>query len=174
MKLFHKRTRTENIHLIWQSFIVFVIMFAFMFAVRYYTSADSTLGAIGATSLGASAFLSFVAHDTAMAQARRMLSAYFIGLIVGISCSLILNLLAHCNGLHCDHGNRAVFLASVAAFITMIIMLLFSSEHPPAVGIAIGLVLRQWDLSIIVIITLTVLTIALVKGLLRPWLRNLL
>lgn len=174
MNLFHKRTKIENLHLIWQSMIVFVIMFGFMYAAKKFTNADDALGAIGASSLGSSAFLAFVAHDTAMAKARRIISGYVIGVVVGILGSYTLFLVSHCIGFHCLVGQYDVLIAAATAAVTMITMVLFASEHPPAVGIAIGLVLRQWDFGILILVAITVIIIAVAKSILRPWLKNLL
>ena len=174
MNVFHKRTRSENLHIIWQSMIVFVIMFGFMYAAKIFTKTDSALGAIGATSLGSSAFLAFVAHDTAMAKARRMIPGYVIGIVMGILGGYVLFLSAHCTGFHCPVGQLDVLIAAITAAATMVFMVLFACEHPPAVGVAIGLVLRQWDITILLLIVATVVIIAVVKGILRPWLRNLL
>jgi hypothetical protein len=174
MKLFYKRTKEQNIHLIWQSMLVFVIMFGFMYAIKQFTHADTALGAIGATSLGSSAFLAFVAHDTAMARARRMISGYAIGLIVGAIGSFVLITFSHCHNFDCPTSQLDVLVSAGAAMLCMILMVTLSSEHPPAVGIAIGLILRDWDLTVLILIIATVLVIAIVKGLLRPWLLNLL
>lgn len=174
MKLFHKRTKVENLHLIWQTMVVFVIMFAFMYASKQISGADDALSAIGASSLGASAFLAFVAHDTAMARARRLISGYAIGICVGVAGSYCLFLVGHCTGFHCPTGQFDVLISAIAAAVTMLLMVLLASEHPPAVGIAIGLVIRHWDFSLVVLIVATVLIIAITKGLLRSKLRNLL
>lgn len=174
MKIFHRRTTIENVHLLWQSLLVFVIIFAFMYAIKQFTHTDTALGAIGATSLGSSAFLAFVAHDTAMACARRMISGYVIGLVIGAIGSYLLQKLGRCQGFHCPVGDLDVLIAAAVAMICMIVMITFASEHPPAVGIAIGLVLRQWDLSVLIVVAVTVLVIVIVKGVLRPWLVNLL
>lgn len=174
MNVFYKRTKIENLHLIWQSMIVFVIMFGFMYAVKQFTNADDALGAIGASSLGSSAFLAFVAHDTAMAKARRLISGYVVGVVMGILGSYCLFLVTHCSGFHCLVGQYDVLIAAGTAAITMIVMVLFAAEHPPAVGIAIGLVLRQWDVSVLLLVGITVVIIAVAKGILQPWLKNLL
>lgn len=154
--------------------LVFVIMFTFMYAVKTFTNADTALGAIGATSLGASAFLAFVAHDTAMARSRRMLSGYAIGIIFGGLGSYLLSHFAHCSGFHCATDNLDVLISAITAMACMIAMVLLSSEHPPAVGIAIGLVLRDWDYLLLIVVIVTVLVITIVKEILRPKLLNLL
>jgi CBS-domain-containing membrane protein len=174
MKFRYRRTATQNWHILWQSLIVFTVMLGFMFAIKYYTNADEALSAIGATSLGATAFLVFVAHDSAMARSRRIMSSYFIGLVMGVIGSAALEYLGHCEGFHCQFANLDVVISALTAMLAMILMLLLSSEHPPAVGIAIGLVLRTWDIPVLLIVAGTVLAIVVLKEVLRPWLLNLL
>lgn len=175
MRLFHRRTKVENLHLLWQSMIVFVIMFSFMFFLKKVAKADAIVSAIGATSIGASAFLAFVAHDTAMARARRMIWGYVFGLVIGTICSTILSIYLHCDDFQCaSTADGALLFAAVAAFLTMLAMTFFSCEHPPAVGLAIGLVLWDWHWPVLVVVLGAVFVIAIVKQLLRPWLLNLL
>lgn len=174
MKLNYKRTATQNWHILWQSALVFIVMFGFMYVIKLYTNADETLSAIGATSLGSTAFLSFVAHDTAMARSRRIISGYIIGLVMGVLGSIALLMTVHCQGFHCQVANLDVVISAATAMLTMVLMLLLSSEHPPAVGIAIGLVLREWNYPVLFIVAMTVLAIVVLKELLRPWLLNLL
>ena len=174
MKFTRKRTQREYIHLIFQSLLVVVVMFLFMFVLKHYTIADASLGAIGATSLGSTAFLAFVAHDTAMARERRIISGYAIGIIIGVLGDRLMALILHCDSFHCQAADIDIAVAAISAMITMIAMVLTSSEHPPAVGIAIGLVLRQWDVTILLVVFSTVLVIAALKFLLRRKLLNLL
>lgn len=174
MKLFHKRTRNENLHMLWQSLLVFAIIFGFMYAMSHALNADDALVAIGATSLGSSAFLAFVAHDTAMARERRMIFGYIFGILLGAIASVIVQYMIHRGILTHYHSDLRVFFCAAVAMITMLCMTIFSCEHPPAVGMAIGLVLRHWDMPILTIIFVTVMVIAIVKIILRPWLLNLL
>lgn len=174
MKLFHKRTKNENLHMLWQSLLVFAIIFGFMYAMKHALNADDALGAIGATSLGSSAFLAFVAHDTAMARERRMIFGYVLGIFFGALASVIVHYMIHHGILPDCHSDLRVFFCAAVAMITMLCMTIFSCEHPPAVGIAIGLVLRHWDMPILTIVFVTVMVIAGVKAILRPWLLNLL
>ena len=164
----------ENLHLLWQSSLVFIIIFGFMYMMKHAINADVALGAIGATSLGSSAFLAFVAHDTAMARARRMIFGYLWGILFGALGSGLFHLMMQQHIFSAIQVDLEVVFAAAVAMLTMLCMTFFSCEHPPAVGIAIGLVLRQWDLSILVVVFVTVLVIALLKSLLRPWLLNLL
>lgn len=174
MKVFHRRTRKENIHLFWQSILVFLVILAFMYALKKVSIADAIVSAIGATSLGSSAFLAFVAHDTAMARPRRMISGYALGIVVGVFFSLMFRHVTNCNNFDCHSVNSEVLFAAGAAIVTMWLMAFFSSEHPPAIGIAIGLVLWSWKWPVLVVIMGAVLVIALLRYLLRPWLINLL
>lgn len=174
MKLFHRRTKSQNIHMLWQSLLVFIIIFGFMYVMKHALNADDALGAIGATSLGSSAFLAFVAHDTAMARERRMIFGYVWGIFLGAIGSFIVETLIRHHILSHYHSDVRVLICALVAMLTMLCMTIFSCEHPPAVGIAIGLVLRHWDMPILTIVFVTVIVIVIIKSILRPWLLNLL
>ena len=170
----HKRPFRENIHLLWQSSLVFVIMALFLLAMHHLANADTTLGAIGATSLGASAFLIFVAHDTVMARASRMIWGYILGIIVGVVISIVVHYVDGCHMEICTLTSSYAIGAGVAAFILTILMNLFDCQHPPAIGIAIGVILRGWTWPGVLTVIAFVLLIALLRKVLRPYLINLL
>ena len=52
-------------------------------------------------------------------------------------------------------------------------MTLVNAEHPPAAGIAVGLVFHDWDFKTIVFVLSAVGILALIKKLLKPVLKNL-
>jgi hypothetical protein len=171
---FHKRPFKENIHLLWQSSIVFILMTLFLLAMHHLAHADTTLGAIGASSLGSSAFLAFVAHDTVMARAPRMIWGYVLGIIVGVLVSIAVHYVDGCHAEICTLTSTYAVGAGVAALLLMLLMNMFDCQHPPAIGIAIGVILRGWTWYGLLIVMVFVLWIALLRKVLRPYLINLL
>jgi hypothetical protein len=171
---FHKRSLRGNLNLLWQSSFVFLVISLFLLAMHFFAHADTTLGIIGATSLASTTFLLFVAHDTVMARIPRMLSGYLLAIIVGAAGSFFLHHQLICDVTYCALTPAFALSAGFAIFILTLLMNIFDCQHPPAAGLTIGLVLRDWNLEGLIIIGVFILLLALLKKLLRPYLVNLL
>jgi hypothetical protein len=52
-------------------------------------------------------------------------------------------------------------------------MTITNTEHAPAAGIALGLVINQWTYLTIIFILIAIIWMASVKKILRPYLMNL-
>ncbi|RKD34157.1 hypothetical protein BET03_07655 [Thermohalobacter berrensis] len=59
-----------------------------------------------------------------------------------------------------------IFLGSIAVGITILLMTITNTEHPPAVGMSLGLVLSKWSYITIMTILFCVVFMWLVKILL--------
>ena len=66
-----------------------------------------------------------------------------------------------------------VSFGSLAVGTAIFIMAAINYEHPPAVGISLGLVLNQWDHQTIIFIVFAVIIMLVVKKLLQPFLIDL-
>jgi len=67
------------------------------------------------------------------------------------------------------------YVVGVAAGVAIFLMVLTNTEHPPAAGIALGLVIdRRWGLHTVGLILGCIVALTLAKWLLRRYLRNLL
>ena len=57
----------------------------------------------------------------------------------------------------------------------MFLMVITDTEHPPAAGLALGLVLAEsWRPEIIIVVLVGIVLVALLKRLLKPVLKDLL
>lgn len=130
------------------------------------------LGYIGTSSLGSTAFLVFGMPQSDSASAKNMWGGYIISIMVGVLATLILH--AIWSAAHPDRYFVGELTATFAMALTMLIMALFRMEHPPAVGLALGLVVEPWTFYTLTIILLTVCLMTLIKRLLRRWLVDLL
>jgi CBS-domain-containing membrane protein len=130
------------------------------------------LGYLGSGALGSSAFLVFTSPNCAAASIRRMWGGYAISIIIGVFFSGILYYLMqeHVNLTLCYCAEIAAALA--IAFI-MFLMALFGLEHPPAVGLALGLVVEPWTRYTLLVMVLSIVLLTAVKHLLRNWLIDL-
>ena len=122
--------------------------------------------------LGASAFIVFTMPTKYSSEPRRLIGGYIVGVLIG--CSFYF--LSISNEFASLFGNQQLSLAifaSLAVGIAMFIMAVTNSEHAPAAGIALGLVLNEWDYVTIIFILGAILWMAGVRKLLKPLLMDL-
>jgi CBS-domain-containing membrane protein len=122
--------------------------------------------------LGSSAFVVFTMPTRYSSDPRRLVGGYIVGVLIG--CSFYF--LATSNefdSLIGDQKLSLVICASLAVGIAMFMMAITNTEHAPAAGIALGLVLNEWDYITIIFILGAILWMAGVKKLLKPLLLDL-
>ncbi len=170
MKVRHLHSPKMTLRWVFQCFLVFVIMLAFLFALGEVRD-NVLITAIGTTSLGSSAFLAFVAHNSPMANNYRLLGGYAIAIIVGGFMHFIAHRVGSALPIQTTHA--VWMLAAAATAITMMIMTLANLPHAPAAGLSLGMVLKFWGWHALAVIYLAALAIAIIKTVFRPWLVNL-
>jgi CBS-domain-containing membrane protein len=123
------------------------------------------------TAIAASAFLVFIGPDQRLAQPRRVIGGHLTGCLAGLAGALALGLIH-------DHVSGAAFVDEVIAAIAVgagiIAMGMSDTEHPPAAGTVLGLVLGAHAIESAVVLMLAILMIHAARQLLRPWLVDLL
>ena len=122
--------------------------------------------------LGASAFIVFTMPTKYSSEPRRLIGGYIVGVLIG--CSFyFLSISTEFASLFGNHQLSLTIFASLAVGIAMFIMAVTNSEHAPAAGIALGLVLNEWDYVTIIFILGAILWMAGVRKLLKPLLMDL-
>jgi CBS-domain-containing membrane protein len=66
-----------------------------------------------------------------------------------------------------------VIFGALAVGIAIFLMTITNTEHAPAAGIALGLVINQWSIKTIIFIIVAILWMSMVRKLLKPHLINL-
>ena len=123
-------------------------------------------------SLGASAFIVFAMPLAYSAQPRSILGGYAIGLTTGVAGGAI-SRLAWVDALHFSHVLQYTVFSALAVGLATFLMVITNTEHPPAAGFALGLVLNPWDLQTLFYVILAVSLLAFFKVVLRPYLIDL-
>ena len=124
------------------------------------------------TALGASAFIVFAMPTQYSSDPRRIIGGYFVGLIVGFiffvisNSNFIINLLE-------NQTTILVLFGSIAVGVSIFIMAVTNTEHAPAAGIALGLVINKWDYLTIVFIIIAVFWFVGIQILLKKYLMDL-
>ena len=124
------------------------------------------------TALGASTFIIFTMPTQYSSDIRRLVGGYIVGITIGIIFYIIYN--AQIESIHVFSEQTSLILfGAIAVGLAIFVMSIINAEHAPAAGIALGLVINNWDLSTILFIILAVTWLASVKHLLKGYLMDL-
>jgi len=122
------------------------------------------------TSLGASAFIIFTMPKMYSSHPRRLIGGYIVGLSVGIICFLILNFEEY---FFIDEKTMLILFGAISVGFSIFLMAITNTEHAPAAGIALGLVINEWNIMTIFFIIGAILWMASVRIVLKKYLMNL-
>jgi CBS-domain-containing membrane protein len=116
-----------------------------------------------AASLAATAFTVFAMPSRVTASPRNVIGGHLVGVVFGSLFALI--------PVHSALAQDAVFALAVGG--AMLVMAVTDTEHPPAAGTALGVVIAGFSLPVVLGVVVGVGVLALIQVLLRPMLRDL-
>ena len=165
--IFDRKFHFHKWQYVWQCALaalgIFIILLVF--------NAFSNAAIIAA--LGASSFIAFAMPHRRASKPRFLIGGYIVGIASGIICNLALSI----PGLDAvpviNSCTYAVF-GALAVGLSMFVMSVSDTEHPPAAGIALGLVLSDLNLRIVILILVGIVLLSLIKQGLRPYMKDLL
>ena len=114
-------------------------------------------------SIGASTFVLFAMPKYPQARDRNLIGGQLIGLI----CGSLFSLVPH-SSFYSD-----VMVDALAVGLTFFIMVLTETEHPPAAGTALGVVVAGFSLEIAISVIASVMLLSLIHRCLRRFLIDL-
>lgn len=123
-------------------------------------------------SLGSSAFVVFTRPRAYASRPRPLLGGYFIGILVGVLCHY-LSILPTLTPLPVSTSVLYVVFSAMAVGAAIFLMVVTNTEHGPAAGIALGLVINSWDIRDLVFVFGAVMLMALMRQLLKPFMIDL-
>ncbi|MFH1459573.1 MAG: HPP family protein [Candidatus Omnitrophota bacterium] len=123
-------------------------------------------------SLGASAFIAFTQPDEQRSQPRFLVGGYIVGIISGCICYGISQIMLIQN-IHFFGTFLMLFFSAFAVGLSMFLMVITNTEHPPATGLALGLFLNGCQFRSIMVILIGIIALSIVKKILKPFLTNL-
>lgn len=164
--LIDKKFRKNTLKYIFQCFLATLTIFA----VLVFLDVLKETAII--TALGASAFIVFTMPTQYSSDPRRLIGGYIVGLIVGfvfflISQSQIRDILAFSDTV------TLVIFGAIAIGFAIFIMAVTNTEHAPAAGIALGLVINRWDYLTIIFIVIAIIWLASIRLILKGYLMDL-
>jgi CBS-domain-containing membrane protein len=112
--------------------------------------------------LGATTFMIFTMPHRVSCRPRYVVGGYIVGIAVGIACSQAYDYMPAWH----THAGLAI-TGGIAVGLAAFLMVTTNSEHPPAAGVALGLVLQPWDVPSLFFVLGCVVALSAVKVLLR-------
>ena len=134
---------------------------------------DVVLRAAIVAAVASSAFVVFVFPDSIAATPRKVIGGHFIGVVMGAVFSAIL-MIPVLDKAATDHRMVFDLLAALSVGASIFMMVLTNTEHAPAAGTTLGLVVHGWTWSVVVFVLAGVMVLSTVRIVLRPRLVNLL
>jgi len=116
-------------------------------------------------SLGATAFVVFSRPHSKFSQPRRLFGGYLVGIGVGVILWYLCRLLSSSTIL--SEKFLLIFLGALAVGFSIFVMVVTDTEHAPAAGIALGLVINRWDYLTLIFILSSVSLFFFIKKLLK-------
>lgn len=141
-------------------------------------SVSHLIWAVGASSLASSAYIVFMHPHGLAAQPKNIVVAYGMAIIIGEIIRYVLIYFGHT--CHIDQsnimsiGHHFWLAAAISVTLMMIGMALTDTEHPPAAGIALVLVIELCRHDIVDVIFVLMLLLCAIQLICRRYMRNLL
>ncbi len=123
------------------------------------------------TALGASAFIVFTMPKMYTSEPRRLIGGYFVGLLVGFiffGISKVFSIIPFFS-----ETMSLVIFGALAVGAAIFIMVVTNTEHAPAAGIALGLVINNWDHITIIFIICAIIWMSVLRKILKPIMMDL-
>jgi len=151
----------EELRLFWKNY-VFQSFFATlaMFIVLLFLNSQHV---VIIASIGATAFIIFAMPNYITAKPRNVIGGHLVGLLSGSLCALI----PHPSFLY------SILVCSLAVGLSIFVMVIIDTEHPPASGTALSIAITGFSLSTAIFVIISITILSLIHHFLKPYLRDL-
>ncbi len=167
MRWFDKKFKEHKLRYLLQSLLATVAVMVVLLLL------DTLQATAIIASLGATSFIAFTMPHAESCRPRYLLGGYAVGITIGSLFKLLWISPLLCDNLFLAKRGDVIFGALAIGF-TIFFMVLMNFEHPPACGMALGVVLNEFDFQVLLIVIVGVAALTALKTLLKPVLRNLL
>lgn len=145
----------------WKNYVLQCILATLsVFIVLYFLSLQH---AVIIASIGATAFIVFAMPDKVPAQPRSVIGGQLVGLLSGFLCSLIPHPVLI----------SSLFVYSLAVGISIFVMVVTDTEHPPAAGTALGVAITGISLDVFIAVSASIALLSVIHRFFRPYMRDL-
>ena len=139
---------------------------------------DAVFHAAIIVAVGSTAFVVFIVPDSVAATPRRVIGGHAVAVVCGTVFAFALQISALASmseGFPQAREVAAALAVGISIFLMGLTnMGLTNTEHPPAAGTALGLLIPDWSISAVAFILISALVLSIVRIILRPKLINLL
>ena len=134
---------------------------------------DAPSQSVFVASVGSTSFIVFAMPHRAVSRPRYVLGGYVVCFLMGLPCYL---LYAYALSLGLPGGEHVLMCLAggLAVAASTLGMVMTNTEHPPAAGLALGIVLNGWQPGPIAVALLSVALVSAAKRVLRSMLIDLL
>ncbi|MBI4283079.1 MAG: HPP family protein [Chloroflexi bacterium] len=122
--------------------------------------------------LGSSAFIVFAMPHYVTAQPRKLIGGHAVGLLSGTFCYYVF-LSGTIGELITSWEFTTLLIYALAVGLSIFLMAITNTEHPPAASTALGIVTNAWSSQVVIFILLSAVGLAVARRLLAGYLRDL-
>ena len=166
MHIFDQNFKRKPFRYIFQCFLAIIVMLIVL------TFLDVLTHTAIIASLGATFFIVFTMPHSYLTKTRHVVGGYAVGILVGCLCHLLSSYTVT-NLLFVTPRLSYIVFGALAVGAAILTMVITDTEHAPAAGIALGLVLNRFDYLTIIFIFCTVICLSIIRKLLKPFLIDL-
>ena len=134
---------------------------------------DAVLQAAIIVAVASTAFTIFVFPNSLASTPRKVIGGHAMAVIVGSIVAAMLHVPAVASAVQ-DSRYILDLIAALAVGAGILAMVLTNTEHPPAAGTVLGLVIHEWSWSVVGFIMISALALSVIRIALRPKLIDLL
>ena len=135
---------------------------------------DVVLNAAIVDAMASTVFTIFVVPDSIASTPRRVVGGHTAGVVAGSAVAAVVAVLEIPMAADSARGALLVTVAALTVGLSTVLMVLTNTEHPPAAGAALGLVIHDWSLWSVGVIIVSAVALSILRAALRPRLANLL
>ncbi len=133
---------------------------------------DARANAAVIAALGASSFIVFTVPRAKVSSARFMVGGYAVGILSGYLCHYLCSL-DYPSFLSVFNTYSFEIFGALSVGLSIFLMSVTDTEHPPAASLALGLVLNDFNHRTLLVVLVGIVTLAGIRELFRPAMRNL-
>jgi len=167
MKVFDEKFKGNKVGYILQCVLATLSVFIVLLIL------DAVSNAAIIAALGASSFIVFTMPQADRSRPRFLIGGYLVGIAAGCLCHY-LSLVPLLRQLPIIQESSYVVFGAISVGLAIFVMVITNTEHPPAASLALGLVLNECNYITIVVSLVGIISLSVMKAVLRPVLKNLL
>ena len=167
MKVFDEKFRGNTVGYIVQCILATLAVFIILLML------DVVSDAAIIAALGASSFIVFTMPQADRSRPRFLIGGYLVGISAGCICHY-LSLLPLLRQIPIVQESPYVVFGAISVGLAIFVMVITNTEHPPAAGLALGLVLNECNYITVIVSLVGIISLSVIKAILRPVLKNLL